>query len=90
MSIGAAAEGNLKPEPGFFCPCPHGPPNHVAVVAQDQPTLLRCCETNERIKDTKGQPRLAWYEDVPERGEYIIACAFQLVNFVFWYRLYLS
>ena len=83
VSIGAAAKGNLKPEPGFFCPCPHGPPNHVAVVAEEQPTLLQCCETNEKVEDSEGQPRLAWYEDVPERGEYIIACAFQLVNFVF-------
>ena len=84
VSIGAAAKGNLKPEPGFFCPCTHEQPNHVAVVVQDQPTLLRCCETNERVEDTEGQPRLAWYGAVPERGEYIIACAFQLLTFLFF------
>ena len=73
-SVEAAVKGNLTPEPGFFCPCPDGPPNHIAVVAQDQPTLLRCCETNKRVEDTEGQPRLAWYGAVPEIGEYINAC----------------
>ena len=88
-SVVAAVKGNLKPQPGFFCPCPDGPPNHIAVVAKDQPTLLRCCETNKRVEDTEGQPRLAWYGEVPERGKFIIACTFQLVNFVFRYSFYL-
>ena len=69
-SVEAAVKGNVKPEPGFFCPCPHEPRNHIAVVAQDQPTLLQCCETNEIVEDTEGQPRLAWFG---EAGEHIIA-----------------
>ena len=73
-SVVAAIKGNLKPQPGFFCPCPCEPLTHIAVVAQDHPTLLQCCETNKRVEDTEGQPRLAWYRAVPERGEYIIAC----------------
>ena len=71
-SVVAAVKGNLTPEPGFFCPCPHGPPNHIAIVAQDQPTLLRCCKTNKRVEDTEGQPRLAWYGAVRDRGGYRI------------------
>ena len=72
-SVEAAVKGNLTPEPGFFCPCPHGPHNHIAIVAQDHPTLLQCCETNKRVEDTEGHPRLAWYGAVPKRGEYINA-----------------
>ena len=45
----AAVQLNLKPEPGFFCPCPHEPHNHIAVVAQDRPTLLECYGTNEIV-----------------------------------------
>ena len=65
-SVEDAIKGNVKPEPGFFCPCPHEPRNHIAVVRQDKPTLLQCRETNERVEDTEGQPRLAWYGEVPE------------------------
>ena len=69
-SVEAAVKGNVKPEPGFFCPCPHEPRNHIAVVAQDQPTLLRCCETNEIVEDVEGRPHLAWYGEIPEAGEH--------------------
>ena len=69
-SVEAAVKGNVKPEPGFFCPCPHEPHNHIAVVAQDRPTLLRCCETNGIVEDTKAQPRLVWYRSTPKAGEY--------------------
>ena len=78
MSIEAAIKGNVKPEPGFFCPCPREPRNHIAVVRQRHPTLLQCCETNKILEDTEGQPRLAWYEVFPEEGGYIIVCTFQL------------
>ena len=78
-SVETAVKGNVKPEPGFFCPCPHETCNHIAVVAQDQPTLLQCCETNEIVEDTEWHPRLAWYGQVSEAGEHIIACTFQLV-----------
>ena len=71
-SVEAAVKGNVKPEPGFFCPCPHQQRNHIAVVAQDQPTLLRCCETNEILDDTEGKPCLVWYREFPEASEYII------------------
>ena len=69
-SVEAAVKGNVKPEPGFFCPCPHEPRNHIAVVAQDQPTLLRCCETNKIVEDVEGRPHLAWYGEIPEAGEH--------------------
>ena len=83
-SVEAAVKGNVKPEPGFFCPCPHEPRNHIAVIVPDQPTLLQCCETNEIVEDTEGKLRFAWYGEVPETGEYIISCIFQLVTlFVF-------
>ena len=75
-SVEAAVKGNVKPEPGFFCPCPHEPRNHISVVAQDRPTLLRCCETNEIVEDTKAQPRLVWYRSTPKAGEYIITYTF--------------
>ena len=88
VSLQAAVKGNLTPEPGFFCPCPHGPRNHIAVVAQDHPTLLRCCETNKRVEDTEGHPRLAWYGAVPEIGEYIIAynCSFVTANIILTFK----
>ena len=81
-SVEAAVKGNVKPEPGFFCPCPHEPRNHIAVVAQDRPTLLRCCETNEIVEDTKAQPRLVWYRSTPKAGEYVITYTFYLVAFL--------
>ena len=92
-SVEAAVKGNVKPKPGFFCPCPHEPRNHIAVVAQDRPTLLRCCKTNEVVEDTEGKPRLVWYGEVPQAGEHIIACTFQLValfDFVSLYSQYSS
>ena len=73
-SVEAAVKVNVKPESRFFCPCPREPRNHIAVVAQDQPILLRCCVTNVIVEDTEGQPRLAWYGEVPEAGEHIIIC----------------
>ena len=73
-SIEAAVKGNVKPEPGFFCPCPHERCNHIAVVAQDQPTLLQCCETNEIVEDTEAQPCLAWYGEVPDAGDHNYNC----------------
>ena len=75
-SVEAAVKGNVKPEPGFFCPCPHEPRDHIAVVAQDRPTLLRCCETNEIVEDTKAQPHLVWYQSTPKAGEYVITYTF--------------
>ena len=90
-SVEAAVKGNVNHEPGFFCPCPREPRNHIAVVAQNRPTLLRCCETNEIVEDTEEQPRLAWYGQVPEAGEHTIACTFQLValfHFVSFYSHY--
>ena len=79
-SVEAAVKYIFKPEPGLFCPCPHEPPNHIAVVVQVRSNLLLCCETNERVEDTKVQPCLAWYRATPERGEHIIACIFHLVT----------
>ena len=73
-SIEAALKGNVKPEPGFFCPCSCEPRNHIAVVAQDQPTLLQCCETNEIVVDTEAQHCLAWYGEVPDAGEHNYNC----------------
>ena len=73
-SIEAAVKGNVKAEPGFFCPCPHERRNHIAVVAQDQPTLLQCCETNEIVEDTEAQPCLAWYGEVPDAGKHNYNC----------------
>ena len=87
-SVEAAVKGNVKPEPGFFCPCPHKPRNHIAVVAQDRPTLLRCCESNAIVEDVVGRPHLAWYEELAEAGEHTIACTFWLVRFFHFVSFY--